>query len=356
VPAGRHAPRRPRPGPPGERQARERAAAAAAAAGAHQPGIATRKQAHLSLVAFDVADESRREELRDLFAGWSRTAAYLRHDFAAARLELTFGLGAGLFATPDGRDRFGLAALRPARLTALPAFAGDALEPARGGGDVCVQACAEHPEPLARALVGLVRAARGVATPRWAQSGFLGRADDDSPSVIPRDLLGFKEGARNLRRSADLDRDVWIRGGDRSFMAGGTYLVYRRIRFALDAWEALPVEAQEQAMGREKRSGELRPDPAGSHVGLSAPLEGEGAMLRRGYAYCDGVDPATGDVDAGLVFLCFVRDPRRQYVPVQRRLADADPLSAHAVHTAGALFAIPGPVRPGGFVAEGLFG
>jgi deferrochelatase/peroxidase EfeB len=63
---------------------------------------------------------------------------------------------------------------------------------------------------------------------------------------------------------------------------------------------------------------------------------------------------ALGALDAGLVFVAFVRDPRRQYAPVQRRLAEDDPLSAYAVHTASAVFAVPPAARPGGFVADAL--
>ena len=83
---------------------------------------------------------------------------------------------------------------------------------------------------------------------------------------------------------------------------------------------------------------------------LAAPEENAGAtMLRRGYDFTDGPD------DAGLVFICFVQDPRRQFVPMQHRLAGADALNAFATHTASALFAIPPGGRAGGFVGADLF-
>ena len=46
-------------------------------------------------------------------------------------------------------------------------------------------------------------------------------------------------------------------------------------------------------------------------------------MLRRGYNFTDGTD-GLGRLDAGLFFLAFVRDPARQYVPMQTRLARQD--------------------------------
>jgi Dyp-type peroxidase family len=95
--------------------------------------------------------------------------------------------------------------------------------------------------------------------------------------------------------------------------------------------------------------------PADAHVRLAAPSTSRAApMLRRGYSYDDGVD-AGGVRDAGLLFLAYQRDPQRQYVPVQRRLAEHDALSAFIRHTAGALFAVPPGARAGGFVGEGLF-
>jgi dye decolorizing peroxidase len=58
-------------------------------------------------------------------------------------------------------------------------------------------------------------------------------------------------------------------------------------------------------------------------------------MLRRAYDYTDAPD------DAGLAFICFVADVARQYLPMQRRLAELDALNAFAVHTASAVFRVP---------------
>ena len=70
-------------------------------------------------------------------------------------------------------------------------------------------------------------------------------------------------------------------------------------------------------------------------------------ILRRGYSYTDGIDPATGELDAGLFFICFQRDPHAQFAALQRRLGASDALNEYIRHTSSALFAIPAGVPPG---------
>jgi deferrochelatase/peroxidase EfeB len=266
----------------------------------HQPGIAERQQRHLRLAGVD-GD-------RALLREWAATARELMAEHAGQRLTVTLGIGAG----------------------PLPLFPGDELDPARSDGDLGIQVCADDELVAAGTLAALVR------EPRWVQAGSIGEA-----APTPRNLLGFKDGTLNLRRPQELDEHVWT-------PEGGTFLVYRRIRLDVAGWLALPVERQELIMGRRKVNGgplgggreyeervlDALPDDA--HVKLSAPdTNGGVSMLRRAYDFTDAPD------DAGLAFICFVRDPASQYVPMQRRLADRDALNAYAVHTASALFAIP---------------
>ncbi len=68
----------------------------------------------------------------------------------------------------------------------------------------------------------------------------------------------------------------------------------------------------------------------------------------------DGLD-RTGKVDAGLFFICFQRNPLRQFVPIQRRLAAHDALNEYITHTSSAVFACPPGAREGGYVGETLF-
>ena len=78
-------------------------------------------------------------------------------------------------------------------------------------------------------------------------------------------------------------------------------------------------------------------------------------LLRRGYSYTDGADPRTGELDAGLFFVAFQRDPHAQFAALQRRLGAEDALDEYISHTGSAVFAVPAGVPPGGFVAQGLF-
>lgn len=64
-------------------------------------------------------------------------------------------------------------------------------------------------------------------------------------------------------------------------------------------------------------------------------------ILRRGYSYTDGIDPATGELDAGLFFIAYQQDPRKQFVVLQRKLGTHDALNEYIVHTGSGLFACP---------------
>lgn len=348
--------------------------------GEHQAGITTAVQSNLHFASFDVRTTDRAALVR-LLQRWTGAARHLTagrplpddggplappadtgeamgHD--AARLTLTFGLGPSLF---DGR--FGLADRRPAQLADLPAFAGDALDPARSGGDLCVQACADDPQVAVHAVRTLARLATGTAAVRWAQLGF-GRASstgEDGPT--PRNLFGFKDGTDNPVQPEQL----WAAPSDgQAWMAGGSYLVARRIAMRIETWDRTSLQEQEQVVGRTKTEGAplgsakehdpVQPGalPATSHVALAHPsAHGGVTMLRRGYNYVDGSD-GLGRLDAGLFFLAYQRDPRRAFVSVQRALSRSDALNDYLRHVGSSLWAVPPGVRPGGFVGDTLLG
>jgi deferrochelatase/peroxidase EfeB len=330
--------------------------------GAHQPGIVTPLLDALSLAAFDMGPDADARGLRELLAAWTDEAGR-RMAAADGALTVALGLGPGLFGA-----RFGLRGARPAALAALPPFPGDALEPAWSGGDLMVMACASTAEAADGAMDAMAVAAGSAAAARWRQRGFQPRRPGGSPSGRPRDLLGFRSGTDNPRRPRDLDRHVWAGRGERTWMVGGTYAVVRRIAVDTAAWAALPLAAQEQVIGRHRESGAplggrdefdpyvLERLPPDAHVRLAAPAANAGAiMLRRSYSYAEAPDLATGAREAGLVFVAFARDLRRQYVPVQRRLAEADALSAFTRHIGSAVFAVPPGARPGEAIGAGMF-
>jgi deferrochelatase/peroxidase EfeB len=362
--------------------------------GPHQAGITTPAQDRLHFVAFDVITDDR-DELDRLLRRWTLAAERMTRGEGAgpvgpvdglpdappddtgealglspARLTLTFGVGPTLFVDADGRDRFGLAAKRPEALEDLPGFAGDRLEEAWSGGDLCVQACADDPQVAVHAVRNLVRMGMGVVRVRWAQLGF-GRTSSTSDSqATPRNLFGFKDGTSNLRaeETAELDTHLWAQGSDGAeWMAGGTYLVARKIRMTIETWDRTSLKAQEEIIGRDKREGAplsggtemtapvLDQLPPTSHVRLAHPQSNGGVrMLRRGFSYVDGAD-SLGRLDAGLFFLAFQRDPRTAFVAVQKRLASDDALNEYLVHVGSALFAVPPGPGDGEYWGSTLF-
>jgi deferrochelatase/peroxidase EfeB len=361
--------------------------------GAHQSGVTTPVQSHLAMAAFDVVGS--RGDLEALLARWTRAAARFvegeplpgsagptyppadtgeARDLPAAGLTLTFGLGPSLF-----REELGLSARRPRALIDLPSFPGDRLDPARGGGDLMVQACADDPVVAFHAVRNLTRLGEGVVVSRWLQLG-AGRTSSSEPGQrTPRNLLGFKDGTANLdpRDPRSMARYVWVAPrSDQRWMDGGTYLVARRIRIHLEAWAALSLGAQEATIGRRRDSGapltgtrESDPPrldvrgpygalviPEGAHIRAASPSRNAGArLLRRGFTFTDGLDPRTGELDAGLMFLCFQNDPARQFVTLQSTLATSDALSTYVTHTGSAIFACPPGAARGDAIATGLF-
>ena len=170
-------------------------------------------------------------------------------------------------------------------------------------------------------------------------------------------------------------RHVWVGATESpAWMRGGTYMVARRIRMLLEIWDRSSLADQEQTIGRSKYSGaplgrreefdplELEAEkggrpliPADAHVRLaSASFNGGERILRRGYSFTDGVDERLGELDAGLFFICFQRDPDKQFVAIQRRLGRNDALNEYIRHVGSAVFAIPPGARPGGYVGEPL--
>ncbi len=82
-----------------------------------------------------------------------------------------------------------------------------------------------------------------------------------------------------------------------------------------------------------------------AHVRLAHPDSNGGAkLLRRGYNFVDGSD-GLGRLGAGLFFMAYQRDPRKQFVPIQTRLARNDKMNEYLRHVSSGLFACPPGVR-----------
>ncbi|WP_347125978.1 iron uptake transporter deferrochelatase/peroxidase subunit [Microbacterium sp. SY138] len=378
----------------GRARAAEDAHSAYAFFGDHQAGITTPVQDHLHFASFDMMPRTDRDDLISLLQDWSYAASRMAQGLEvsatgavggpaeappddtgealglpAAGLTITFGFGPGLFENEDG-DRYGIAAQRPPGLERLPAFLGDDLDPQTSHGDLCIQACADDPQVAVHAIRNLSRIAFGRARLRWSQLGFGKTSRTTATQATPRNLFGFKDGTANILAddTEALGDHVWVSEKDEpAWLAGGSYLVARKIAMLIETWDRVRLSEQDTIIGRDKGEGAplsggdefTTPDfhskaiDANSHVSLAHPEKNDGIrILRRGYNYVDG-NNTLGRLDAGLFFLSYQRDPA-QFISLQRRLS-TDLMNEYIRHVGSGIWAVPAGVKPGSFVGAGLF-
>jgi deferrochelatase/peroxidase EfeB len=346
--------------------------------GAHQAGITTPQQDRLLFATFDVTATDP-AELRETLRDWTAAAEAMSkgqlvpgqfdpqapppdtgeaEGLLPGNLTITIGYGPSLF-----DHRFGLAARKPAALTDLPALPLDELDPAYTGGDIAVQACADDPQVAYHAIRNLARIGTGTVVLRWMETGFGRTASTSSAQATPRNLMGFKDGTRNITsEQADLlNQYVWLDGStDQHWLRGGSYLVARRIRMYVNQWDRDYQSDQENVFGRFKSTGAPLTgttefdtpnfkaktgdgDPViadNAHIRLAAHENNNGLrILRRGYSFTDGIDQ-TGNLLGGLFFIAFMRDPQA-FVTLQRKLGTQDALNEYILHIGSALFVCP---------------
>jgi deferrochelatase/peroxidase EfeB len=372
--------------------------------GAHQPGITTEMQNNLHFASFDVTTRSR-HALEQMLMAWTVAAERMMSgqsagpvgpvggrpelapddtgeamDLETANLSITIGFGPGLFRDGAGRDRFGLARRQPKALRPLPRFPLDALTPGASGGDLCVQACADDPQIAVHAVRNLTRIGFGTVGMRWSQHGFGRSSATARGQTTPRNLMGFKDGSANIRsdETDELDKHVWVAADDdrsAAWLAGGSYLVTRRAMITVELWDRQKLRDQEGFVGRTKGEGAPltgrkefdEPDframeaglpviPEDAHIRVVHPSNHGGArILRRGYNIADGTNDI-GRMNAGLFFIGFVRDPGKQFVPIQRAMSKSDILMEYLRFTQSSVFAVPpGAKGNGGYVGQALF-
>ncbi len=358
---------------------------------AHQAGVETAPQRHCVFMTFDIVPGATAQQLQNLLARWSAGIAQLMaglpvgavqpsndaqppgdtgeaYNLAPSSLTVTLGLGPGLF-----DERFGFASKKPAKLAPLPALPSESLDPALTGGDLSLQACADDPQVAYHAIRDLARIGRGWVTTRWTVMGF-GRASAGVGQTTPRNLLGLKDGTRNITSAADLREYVWIAdGSEPDWMQGGTYQVARKIQMNIEIWDSTSIGEQERTIGRTKSEGapltgahefdtpdftaskDGKPviDPT-AHIALASHENNNGTKIhRRSYNFTDGINQF-GQLDAGLLFISYQHDPA-SFVTLQTRLGASDLLNEYIQHVGSAIFAIPPAPAQGHYFAEALF-
>jgi deferrochelatase/peroxidase EfeB len=361
--------------------------------GSHQAGIATPAQDRLAFGSLNVVSGATRADVRDLLREWTTAAAAMTAGelvgddtqlyappvdtgeavgSPVSQLTITLGYGPSLF---DGR--FGLAEHKPSALSPLPPLPNENLDPDYTGGDLCIQACSDDPLVAFHAVRNLARMGMGVVQHNWMELGFGRTSTTTTSQATPRNLLGFKDGTRNIKaeQTSLMDDYVWVGSeSDQPWLRGGSYLVARKIRIFVENWDRDYLKDQQNVIGRAKVSGAplsggsefTAPDfdangsdgqpaiPASSHVRLASFEHNGGTrILRRGYSFTDGIDPQAGTLLGGLFFIAFMKNPA-QFIRLQQSLA-SDALNEYIHHTGSAVFACPPGLRPGRHWGDTLF-
>lgn len=363
--------------------------------GPHQAGIVTPQQASMMLVAFDVL-ASDKADLERLFRLLTARIAFLTEGGPAPQtpdprmppmdsgilgkvispdnLTITVSLGRALF-----DDRFGLAAQMPKKLQKMERFPNDSLDAALCHGDLLLQICANTQDTVIHALRDIIKHTPDLLSVRWKREGFISdHAARSRGKETPINLLGFKDGTANpdTQNATLMDSILWVtpEQGEPAWTVGGSYQAVRIIQFHVEFWDRTPLKEQQTIFGREKHSGaplgmahehdvpDYASDPEGevialdSHIRLANPRTAEtqsSLMLRRGYSYSLGVT-ASGQLDMGLLFVCYQHDLEKGFLSVQKRL-NGEALEEYVKPIGGGyFFVLPGVADKNHYLAEGL--
>jgi putative iron-dependent peroxidase len=254
----------------------------------------------------------------------------------------------GFRATPNGRlsvvvgigsqawDRL-FAGARPAELHPFRELTGPRHRAVSTPGDLLFHIRAARLDLCFALAAEIMERLRGVVTVRDEVHGF--------KYFDVRDLLGFVDGTENPTGPA-ASAAVLIGDGDPQF-AGGSYVIVQKYLHDLQAWNALPVEAQEMAIGRRKLSDIELDDsvkPADSHVALTTIEDPDGTkhqILRDNMPF-----GTVGQGEFGTYFIGYARTPTVTELMLERMflgagLASHDRILDFSTPVTGSLFFVP---------------
>jgi dye decolorizing peroxidase len=93
--------------------------------------------------------------------------------------------------------------------------------------------------------------------------------------------------------------------------------------------------------------------PSFAHIRRAAGESLDERFFRRPFNY---EDVAGNGIESGMLWTAYAKNLEKQYVPVQKRLAEFDLLNKWTTPVASATFAIARGFQPGEVIAQELFG
>ncbi|WP_248795790.1 iron uptake transporter deferrochelatase/peroxidase subunit [Pseudomonas sp. MWU13-2105] len=364
--------------------------------GKHQTGIVTPRPAAGMIVSFDVlASDS--DELERLFRTLNKRIAFLMSGGAVKQVDeklppLDSGI-LGPVVTPDNLtitvavgeslfdERYGLAGVKPKQLIRMVGFPNDALQPELCHGDLSIQFCSNTPDTNIHALRDIVKNTPDLLLVRWKQEGTVpaqAPLKAGEPAQSARNFLGFRDGSANpdSNDSSAMDRIVWVQPGanEPAWAVAGSYQAVRIIRNLVERWDRTPLQEQQSIIGRIKTTGapmdgeketqvpDYSKDPEGkltkldAHIRLANPRTAEtqrNLILRRPFNYSNGVSK-NGQLEMGLLFICYQADLAQGFIAVQTRL-NGEPLEEYLKPIGGGyFFTLPGVTGDQDFIGRSL--
>ena len=363
--------------------------------GVHQAGVLTPQQASMMLVAFDVLATDR-ADLQRLMRLLTTRIAFLTEGgpapetpnprlppmdsgilgawIAPDNLTMTVSVGQSLF-----DERFGLASQAPKKLQKMTRFPNDSLDATLCHGDLLLQICANTQDTVIHALRDIIKHTPDLLSVRWKREGFISdHAARSKGQETPVNLLGFKDGTANPDSGdkALMDNVVWVTKDQQepAWAVGGSYQAVRIIQFHVEFWDRTPLKEQQTIFGRDKQTGaplgmqhehdvpDYSRDPDGevialdSHIRLANPRTAEtqsSLMMRRGYSYSLGVTNS-GQLDMGLLFVCYQHDLEKGFLTVQKRL-NGEALEEYVKPIGGGyFFVLPGVPSSASYLGQTL--
>ena len=363
--------------------------------GIHQSGITNARPAHGLVASFDVLVKTP-DDLERLFRTLTQRIAFLTQggtppeldpklppadsgiigpEIRPDNLTMTVGLGDSLF-----EHHPWLQPHKPKLLQRMTKFPNDALVADLCHGDLSLQFCANTPDTNIHALRDILKTMSDLMFLRWKQEGNVPviPPSPDGEVESARNFLGFRDGSANPDASDKnlMNQLVWVGEAHQEpeWAVNGSYQAVRIIRNFVERWDRTPLQEQELIFGRKKNSGapldgtkesqvpDYSKDPEGKVTPMDAHIRlandrshatQKNLILRRPFNYSNGVTKS-GQLDQGLLFICYQADLEQGFIAVQRKL-DGEPLEEYIKPVGGGYFYIlPGAVSEKDYLGSTL--